>query len=206
MKPLVICGIGTGVGKTLISAIVASALDGTYWKPVQTGKKKDRDQIQKWAPHLTCIKERYCFQTPASPRYASLVENVTMSGSDFSLPNADPLIIELVGGALVPINEHELLIDPFIKQECLFAVVSRNYLGSINHTLLTIEALQARGANLLGLFFTGTDRHGSQEILLKKSQLPLLGAVRYHHFITKKTIRRYQKLCKLQPLSGILSL
>jgi dethiobiotin synthetase len=192
---VVICGTGTGVGKTVASAVLACGLKGSYWKPIQTGRRKDSDKIKKWVPECICYEERYLLKAPTSPHYAASAEGITLASEDFFIPNhLGPLIIELAGGALVPLNDRELLIDIFIEKKCPFILVSRHYIGSINHTLLTLEALKKRGAALIGVIFVGNDRQQAEEAIERRISLPVIGKIPQHLRITKKTIWRTQKL------------
>ncbi|NGX45847.1 MAG: ATP-dependent dethiobiotin synthetase BioD 1 [Chlamydiae bacterium] len=192
---IVVCGIGTGVGKTAVSAILAGGLNGAYWKPIQTGRRKDSDQIKKWVPGCICYEERYLLKTPASPHFAGSVEGIALKGEEFRIPaHPGPLIIELAGGALVPLNDEEFLIDTFIQKKCAFVLTSRHYIGTINHTLLTVEALKGRGANLLGLVFIGTDRQLAEKTIIAHTGLPVVGRIPTYLRITKKIIWSTQKL------------
>ena len=170
-----ITGIGTDVGKTVVSSILAEALAATYWKPVQAGDLHFSDSMKVksyCSEKVQVLPERYRLNTPASPHYAAQLDQVTIELSDFSLPEVEGnLLIEGAGGLLVPINQKGLLYIDVIKHFNLPVVlVSRNYLGSINHSLLSIEALKSRNIQVDLLVFSGERNEASEEVIQK--QLP----------------------------------
>jgi dethiobiotin synthetase len=170
-----ITGIGTDVGKTVVSSILAEALGATYWKPVQAGDLHFSDSMKVksyCSEKVQVLPERYRLNTPASPHYAAQLDQVTIELSDFSLPEVEGnLLIEGAGGLLVPINQKGLLYIDVIKHFNLPVVlVSRNYLGSINHSLLSIEALKSRNIQVDLLVFSGERNEASEEIIQR--QLP----------------------------------
>lgn len=153
-------GIGTGVGKTLASAILCKALNAAYWKPVQTGYLSgsgDRDATEVQA--LTGCKiypEAYIFEQPLSPHAAAHLEGRELSLSSIQVPDHHGnLIIEGAGGLMVPLNYRDLYIDLLAQWRFPVVLVVRHYLGNINHTLLSLEALRSRKIPLAGLIISG---------------------------------------------------
>lgn len=174
-----ITGIGTDVGKTLASAIVCKALSWDYWKPVQTGSLESTDSI--FIKKLKDIKthpEAYCLQAPLSPHAAAEIENIDIQLKNISLPAYENgIVIEGAGGLMVPLNREDLLIDLISHLQVPVLLVSKNYLGSINHTLLSIEALQKRNITIAGILFNGEPTPASEEVILKISKAPNLGRI-----------------------------
>ena len=162
MRPFFISGIGTGIGKTVVAAVLAEALQADYWKPVQAGFDKGTDST--WLATLinnskTIIHpETYKLELAASPHLAAANENIRIDLSrivrDFNRLNADrPLIIEGAGGLMVPLNENEFVIDLIKQLDARLILVSRNYLGSINHSLMTAKLCRSYGLNPAGWVF-----------------------------------------------------
>ncbi len=169
---LLIAGIGTDIGKTVVSAMVCKALNAQYWKPIQCGglDNTDADFVKKYAPNTTIIPERYKLLTPCSPHEAANIEGISISLSDFEMPiTAQNLVIEMAGGLLVPINESNTMLDIFKDKALEVILVSRHYLGSINHTLLSVELLKQRGFKLKGIVFIGDDLFNSEGIIMQQT-------------------------------------
>lgn len=185
-EPVFITGIGTSVGKTLVSAILAEALEADYWKPVQAGYDDGTDSQFVSAvlsnPRSTVISELYKFKLAASPHIAASAESVTISLEKITekytaiRKNNKSLIIEGAGGLLVPLNENELVADLVKKMDIKVVLVSRNYLGSINHSLLTAEVCRQKKINVAGWIFTDEFLSYENEIL-KWSGYPKLGSI-----------------------------
>lgn len=169
----VVTGIGTDVGKTVVSAILCEAFACTYWKPVQAGDLKHSDSHKVAALCTTDIKilqERHKLNTPASPHFSAAKDGVTIFQNDFKIPTVSgPLLIEGAGGLMVPLNDEGLVFADLLEQWKLPVVlVSRHYLGSINHTLLSLAYLESRGIEVGLLVWIGADLPGSQDIVLQK--------------------------------------
>ena len=167
MQNVFVTAIGTDSGKTVVSAILAKAWNYHYWKPVQSGEPKDSDTIHQLTEGSVVIHpEKYIFRTPASPHYAAEVENTEIKIDNIIPPQSDrPLIIEGAGGLMVPLNEHHLMIDLIKKLNCKVVLVSNMYLGSINHTLLSIEALKKRYISMDYLVFNGPKTPSTENII-----------------------------------------
>ncbi len=181
LKGLVITGIGTDVGKTVVSAIVAQALEMDYWKPVQAGDldNSDTKKVRKLTQGIDCLPERYQLTTPASPHYAANLDKLTISPNDFQLPSSDrPLLIEGAGGVMVPFNNQGLVFADLIEHWKLpVIVVSRHYLGSINHTLMTLEVLKSRKINVAGIVFVGDENSATESIILLKTGVRFISRI-----------------------------
>ncbi len=186
MQPIFITGIGTGVGKTLIAAIVTEALGGYYWKPVQAGFEEGTDAEwvgerisgtadagghEGWGPggagHGRIVPELYKLKMPASPHIAAREEGVEISLDAIAagMPAGRPLVIEGAGGLLVPLNERQFVLDLVKRLDAIVILVSRNYLGSINHSLLTAEVCRMHGLSVAGWIFNDQYLHYEQEIV-----------------------------------------
>lgn len=172
-KQYFITGIGTDVGKTVVSAIFTEALGASYWKPVQSGDLHFSDSMKVasyCSENIQVLEERFKLNTPASPHYAAKIDQVSIKISDFTLPKIEGnLIVEGAGGLHVPLNYNgDLYIDLIQKFSLPVILVSRNYLGSINHSLLSIEALQNRNIPVEFLIFSGERNEASEEIIIQK--------------------------------------
>ena len=176
---VIIAGIHTGIGKTVCSALLCQARGWDYWKPVQAGELDQSDSITvgRLVSHPDCRShpERYRLQIPASPHYAAAEEGLTIHPEDFTVPDTrNALVIETAGGVMSPLATGFLNIDLMRQFGAPAIVVSNHYLGSINHTLLTVAALRAAGIPLLGLVFSGEEVPSTGSFILKHTGLPLL--------------------------------
>jgi dethiobiotin synthetase len=156
-------GIHTDAGKTVTAAFLQKALDADYWKPIQAGDLDfgDTDRVKAWtgADAERFHPVRHALRTPASPHYAAAGDGVEIKLSDFQLPetNGRPLIVEGAGGLLVPINDQETITDLILQLGLPVILASRHYLGSINHTLLSIALLKQKNIPVAGLIYSGGD-------------------------------------------------
>ncbi len=200
MYKVVVAGIGTEVGKTITSAILTTLFRGDYWKPIQSGEKNpDLDVIAGLlsSSDHEIYPPAYSFKAPLSPHHAARLENIIIDPQKISPPLTNrPLIVEMSGGIFVPLNKDYLSIDLFQPWDAKWVIVSRHYLGSINHTLLTIEALKNRGVDILGIVFNGKPNPDSETAILKFAQIPLLGRLLPEKTINSLTIKRYTKKWK----------
>lgn len=178
MGALIVTGTDTDVGKTVAAAGIAACLAGArYWKPVQAGTDggTDRERVASLSglPQERLLPEAYCLSTPASPHLAARIDGVEMDPARLALPAVDgPLVVEGAGGVLVPVTENLLMADLFARWRAPVVLVARTGLGTINHSLLSIEALRARGIPVGGILFSG-DAHAENERIV-----PTLGRVR----------------------------
>lgn len=177
-KRYVVTGIGTDVGKTVVSAIIAQALEADYWKPIQSGELENSDshKIDRLTnDNVHVLPERYRLTEPMSPHASAAIDGVQLQLSELILPDTNRnLLVEGAGGLMVPINDTDLLIDAFKQWNLPVIIVSRHYVGSINHTLLTIEALQNRGIAIKGLVFVGDENKATESFILNHSNVPFL--------------------------------
>lgn len=207
MDKIVVAGIGTDVGKTVVSAIMTLLFGGDYWKPIQSGEKhSDSTVIQNLLPNTphTIHTSAYSLKAPLSPHHAARLENLTIDPEKIILPRTSkPLIIEMAGGVFVPLRDNLLSIDLFSSWQAKWILVSKHYLGSINHTLLTLEALKNQKIDLFGIVFNGAPNPDSERAILQHSAPPFLGRLLPEKTFNSSTIMRYAK--KWQQ-SGIHSL
>jgi dethiobiotin synthetase len=189
-----VSGIGTEIGKTFCSAVLTEALQADYWKAAQAGNldELDRHRVQSLVSnlHSQFHPERYLFNTPCSPHEAARIDGITMQLSDFSLPQTNKtLLVEGAGGLMVPLNEEQTIIDLIQYLQIPVILVSKIYLGSINHTLLSAEALKNRGIPVAGILFNGPKNDESVRIILRMTGLNFLGHVQQLDLVDKDTIR-----------------
>lgn len=170
-KQLFITGIGTEVGKTVCSAVLTKYFNADYWKPVQSGDLdySDSNKISEWTGENTiCYPETYRFQLAASPHQSAKEEGITIDLNEFKLPHTpNNLIVEGAGGLMVPLNDNEFIIDLIEKLNIPAALVVRNYLGCINHTLLSISALAQRKIKLEYLILNGDFPQDTERVICK---------------------------------------
>ncbi|HQS10653.1 MAG TPA: dethiobiotin synthase [Xanthobacteraceae bacterium] len=178
--PLVVTGTDTGIGKTVFSAALAGALGAHYWKPVQSGLEEETDSalVRRLArlPAHRIPPEAYRLNTPASPHLAAELDGVTIDPEALEPPKVEgPLVIEGAGGLMVPLTRTLLTIDQFAHWGFPVVLCARTQLGTINHTLLSVEALKKRGIPLLGIAFVGDEMADSQETIAAFSGAKILG-------------------------------
>ncbi len=178
-KRYFVTGIDTDSGKTLICSLLVERLKADYWKPVQAGFPTDSETVKSLvSPQRVIHQEGKILQAPMSPHAAAKLENVEVSVHDLKLPETNnPLIIEGAGGVMVPLNDRELIIELAKSIDAELILVSRNYLGSINHTLLSIEYLKSKNFNIAGIIFNDTPNKESEDFILQYSGLKCLGKI-----------------------------
>lgn len=192
-KPLFVTGIGTGIGKTIVSAVLVEKLKADYWKPIQSGDldKSDSLSVQSLISNtVTKIhSESYRLTQPFSPHKSAAIDGITIDPDTIHLPETNnTLIIEGAGGLMVPLNNEFLIIDLIRKLDIEVVLVSQNYLGSINHTLLSIYALKHYDIPIRGIIFNGNEDISSKDFILKNSGLELLGNIPEYNTIDKRAI------------------
>jgi dethiobiotin synthetase len=199
MKRIIVAGIGTDVGKTVVSAILTCALKADFWKPIESGDS-DTERIKKLldSSKHTIFTPIYSLKNALSPHHAAHIENVSIEMNQLVMPKTDKtLVIETPGGVLVPVTYDTVSLDHFKTWNADWILVSRHYLGSINHTLLTIEALKLRRISIRGLIFNG-DNPDSEKAILNISKVPTLGKLLPEEEINQNTIQKYAKQWKQQ--------
>ena len=192
---LFITGIGTDVGKTIASAIVTQALEADYWKPIQAGDLDNSDSHKVKSkisnPKSQIFENSYKLNTPSSPHFAAAIDGITIDLKQIKEPaTTNHLVIEGAGGILVPLNNQDCIID-LIKKDYKVLLVSRHYLGSINHTLLTFEALKNRNIPLAGIIFSGDENKASEEIILAKTKAKFIGRIEEEPYFNANVIQQY---------------
>lgn len=178
---LFITGIGTDVGKTIASAIVTEALEADYWKPIQAGdlNNSDSHKVKSLLSNSKTIihPNSYALHTPASPHLAAEIDGITIDLQQIIEPKTkNHLVIEGAGGLFVPLNTIDCVID-LIQPDYKVIVVSRHYLGSINHTLLSVEALKNRNIPIAGILFSGDENKATESIILNKTGINCIGRI-----------------------------
>ena len=202
---LFITGIGTDVGKTIASSIITEALEADYWKPIQAGDldNSDSHKVKSFLSNTKTVihPNSYALNTPASPHFAAEIDKITIDLKKIIEPEtANHLVIEGAGGVFVPLNSSDCVID-LIQPDYKVVVVSRHYLGSINHTLLTIEALQNRKIAVAGIVFSGDENKATESIILSKTGLKCIGRIEQEPYFDQNVIKEYADLFREQLLS-----
>lgn len=195
MKNIFVTAIGTDSGKTVVSAILCEALGASYWKPVQAGFPRDTDTVTSLVSNKSfkSYPERYLLQTPASPHAAAKIDGVNITVSDFKTPGSELTVIEGAGGCMVPLNDDEFVIDLAKQLDCEIVLVSNLYLGSINHTLLTLELLKNRNLPVKGIIFNGVPNPESERIILHHSKLSCTLHIAQESMMDRERVSHYAK-------------
>ncbi|GEO01492.1 ATP-dependent dethiobiotin synthetase BioD [Novosphingobium sediminis] len=179
MSAFVVTGTDTGIGKTVFSAALTGALGAHYWKPVQSGLADgaDKDSVAALAalPAERIVPEAYRLTEPLSPHRAAELDLVTIDPDLLTLPEVRPLVVEGAGGALVPLTREVTYADVFAQWGLLTIIVARTALGTINHSLLTIEALRARRVPIHGVAFVGEANEDNEATICEMGQVRRLG-------------------------------
>lgn len=179
---IVVTGTDTGIGKTVFAAALTGALRAHYWKPVQAGLEEDgtgdADAVARLAgvPRTQILPNAWCLATPCSPHRAAEIDDVTLDPAALAVPEVPgALVIEGAGGVLVPIDRRSTFADLFARWRLPTVLVARTELGTINHSLLSIEALRARGVPLLGVAFVGEGNADSEATIAQMGAVKRLG-------------------------------
>lgn len=196
MKQIAVAGIGTGIGKTVVSAILTEALQADYWKPVQAGNLDytDTDFVREHIGNAVSRfhPEAYRLEAPMSPHAAAALEGIDIRLDRLALPvTPRTLVAELAGGVMVPLSNTRLNIDLLQSWSAAVVLVSQNYLGSINHTLLSVAALQSRNIPIAGIVFNGEPNAASEDLILRYTQLPCLLRVLPEKQMNRAVIQHY---------------
>ncbi|MGC3943237.1 MAG: dethiobiotin synthase [Chryseolinea sp.] len=189
-----VTGIDTDSGKTLASAILCEALGADYWKPVQAGLPLDRETVKGLISNssITLHDEQYFLKFPASPHAAAKLEDIKIEMDCFHLPRTEKtLVIEGAGGCLVPLNQENFVIELAEQFKCEVVLVADLYLGSINHTLLSVSELRRRNLPVKGIIFNGERNPQSEEIILHHADLRCLLRIDKENEINRQIVRSY---------------
>lgn len=203
MHQYVITGIGTDVGKTVVSAIIAEALQASYWKPVQAGDldASDSMKIEELTEHVEVLEEGFRLSEAMSPHAAAAIDGVELSLAQFKIPNRanQNFIIEGAGGLMVPLNNYGFTYaDLFKSWNIPVIVVSKHYLGSINHTLLTIEVLQQKGIPIEGIVFVGEENKATESAILDSTKIRMIARIPMARRVDKAFIIEQASLPQIQ--------
>jgi len=190
-----ITGSSTEVGKTIASAIITECLQADYWKPVQAGELEntDTDKVKRLVsnPKTKFHVSTHKLNGFMSPHAAAEMDEVVISAKKVKRPSTkNNLVIEGAGGLVVPLNDTETVAD-LIRPTDKVVVISRHYLGSINHTLLTIEALKQRKLDIFGILFSGVETPSTETIIAKMSGVPILGRIDEEPYFDRNVVRQY---------------
>ncbi len=200
-KKFIVTGIGTDIGKTVVSAIITQALDASYWKPIQAGDLDNSDslKVQNWTTDsVTILPEVFQLSQPMSPHAAAEIDGVEIAKEAFQLPLVEGnLVVEGAGGLMVPLNNKGLLLIELFKEWNLpVIVVSRHYVGSINHTLLTIEALKNRKIDIQGIIFVGDKNEVTESFILNYTDLKMIARIPLTHEVNTVFIQNQARILK----------
>jgi dethiobiotin synthetase len=194
-----VTAIDTDSGKTMVSAILCEALQADYWKPVQAGLPRDAETVRELlSNNISKIHaETYLLQTPASPHAAAKKDGIEIQLDKFLLPQTtNRLVVEGAGGCMVPLNDRDFVIDLIEKIQAPVILVADLYLGSINHTLLTIAMLKSKNIPVKGIVFNGVANPESERIILRHSELKVLLKIDREAIIDKSVVKKYADLLK----------
>ena len=194
---LFVTGIGTDVGKTIVSAVLTEALEADYWKPVQAGELETGDShtVTNLISNTktTIHPNAYALNTPMSPHAAAKIDGVTVDLQKIVTPEtSNNLVIEGAGGLLVPLNDKQTILD-LIQPDYKVIVVSRHYLGSINHTLLTIELLQQKGFDV-SVIFNGDEHVSTENVIKEMTGVKVLGRIENEPYFDKNVVKEYAQI------------
>jgi len=194
-RPIFITGIGTEIGKTIVSAVLVEKLHADYWKPVQSGELDNSDTmiIQSLISNNKTVfhKEAYRLSQPFSPHFSAALDGIEIDLDKINLPKTEnQLIIEGAGGLMVPLNEKDLMIDLIEKLDAEVVLVSKNYLGSINHTLLSAELLKMRKIKIRNLIISGESNQSSEEIISQYLNTAII-RIPFSQTLNKSTIHDF---------------
>ncbi len=193
-KSIAILGIHTGIGKTIAAAVLAEAMGADYWKPVQAGiAEKDSDTINQLITggDTRVHEEAVILSQPMSPHAVAVIDGVDIDYTKFAWPKTNKiLLVETAGGILSPMSSNSTMADFVAHYNMPAILVSQNYLGSINHTLLSIEVLKSRGIHLLGIVMNGEPNESSETFITQYTQVPIIARIPHFDKPDEGEIRR----------------
>ncbi len=195
-QKIIVAGIDTDTGKTVFSAILSKALRADYWKPIQAGDLENTDshKIKRWSPDTLVHPEAYRLTQPMSPHAAAAIDEVLIDESKLQIPETtNDLVIELAGGLMVPMRNDFLNIDWVARTGLPVILVSNYYLGSINHTLLSLHLLKQRNIPLLGIVFNGEKNQSTFDVIMHRSGAKCLLEIDKENEINELVVTQYAK-------------
>ncbi|MEC8286962.1 MAG: dethiobiotin synthase [Bacteroidota bacterium] len=187
-----VTSIDTNVGKTVCSSILCAGLGYDYWKPVQCGDLdfSDSMKVKSYSPLTKVHAESFQLNAPMSPHEAAKLENMDISINDFKLPKSEEIIIEGAGGVMVPLNyEGNMIVELASRFKAKVIIVFKNYLGSINHTLLTIDKVKSVGLDILGLLVVGDEVTSSERIIEDATQMNIIARIPIVDRVNQKWVK-----------------
>lgn len=189
----IVSGTDTGIGKTIFSAALTQALLGSYWKPVQSGLEEETDSetVRRLAPDYPVFPEQWRLQLPASPHLSAQAEGVTIDPAALNIPHCErPLVVEGAGGLMVPLTRSQTYLDLFARWQQPLILCARTQLGTINHSLLSLEALRNRNIPVLGVAFIGHAHEDSEGIISELGKVRRLGRLPVLDDLNPQTLRQ----------------
>ena len=187
-----VTSIDTNVGKTVCSSILCAGLGYDYWKPVQCGDLdfSDSMKVKSYSPLTKVHAESFQLNAPISPHEAAKLENMDISINDFKLPKSEEIIIEGAGGVMVPLNyKGNMIVELASMFKAKVIIVFKNYLGSINHTLLTIDKVKSVGLDILGLLVVGDEVTSSERIIEDATQMNIIARIPIVDRVNQKWVK-----------------
>jgi dethiobiotin synthetase len=203
MRNIFVTGIGTNIGKTVLSAILVEKLHADYWKPVQSGDLENSDtlKVKSLVSNTKSVfhEEAYRLTQSLSPHHSARLDQVTIDASQFQLPKSenDNLIIEGVGGLMVPLSSNFMVTDLITHLQSEVILIADFYLGSINHTLLSLEVIKQKKLPFMGIIFNGEINHDSEKVILEYSGATCLGRIPEADSVDKDFIRNCISLIRI---------
>ncbi len=200
-----ITGIGTDVGKTIAAAIITESLKADYWKPIQAGDldNSDSKKVEKLISNEESFfyPEGIALNTPMSPHAAAEIDGIKLLVKNIKRPETSRnLVIEGAGGLMVPLNSKEIILD-LIQAKDKIVIVSRHYLGSINHTLLTIDVLKYKGFNIAGIIFNGDENESTEKVILEMTGVKFIGRINDEPYFDNNVVKEYADIFQENLLS-----
>ena len=187
-----VTSIDTNVGKTVCSSILCAGLGYDYWKPVQCGDLdfSDSMKVKSYSPLTKVHAESFQLNAPMSPHEAAKLENMDISINDFKLPKSEEIIIEGAGGVMVPLNyKGNMIVELASRFKAKVIIVFKNYLGSINHTLLTIDKVKSVGLDIFGLLVVGDEVTSSERIIEDATQMNIIARIPIVDRVNQKWVK-----------------
>jgi dethiobiotin synthetase len=192
---LFVSAIDTDIGKTIASSVLVHYYNANYWKPIQCGTKPQTDTqtIKNLSKNIdiTCFKEEYCFEEPCSPHKAAHLEGSKIELKNINLPKSNKaIIVEGAGGIMVPLNEHDFMIDLIKRLKLDVVIVTKNYLGSLNHTFSTIKILRNYNIKIKGLIFNETSDKDLENFISSRYKVPIIARIKKMSQINETQIKK----------------